>query len=105
MSSDNPTADRLVDDARKKTAAEQSPVLAIVGIVFALIGAGCLVALGDATQAALAGWITGAIAVGLGFTSLKKGAAAGISKVALVLGVIVILVGTFTFCYAQAVYS
>lgn len=105
MSSDNPTADRLVEGARKKEASQQSPVLAWVGIALAVVGAACLVLFTDATQAALAGWVTGAIAVGLGFTSLKRGAPGGVSKVSLVLGVIVILVATFTFCYAQAVYS
>ncbi|HTK61804.1 MAG TPA: hypothetical protein VL595_05475 [Pseudonocardia sp.] len=104
MSSDNPTADRLVSDARKKTASEGSPVLAGIGIVLAVAGAIALILIGDATQGATAGWITGAIAAALGATSVKKGVAVKLAKVALVLGVLVILVATFVFCYAQANY-
>jgi hypothetical protein len=104
MSSDNPTADRLVSDARKKTASQGSPVLAWIGIAIAVVGAACLVLIGDATQGATAGWVTGAIAAALGATSIKKGVAGNLAKVALVLGVIVILVATFIFCYAQANY-
>jgi len=94
MSSDNPTADRLLDDARKKTAARQSPVLAGIAIAIAIVGAVCLVVLGDATQAASTGWSTGAIAVALGAASIKRDAAVKLAKAALVLGVLVILVAT-----------
>lgn len=105
MSSDNPTADRLLDDARKKSASQESPILAYIGLAVALVGLICLAVLGDATQAAVAGWVTGAVAVGLGTASVKKGAAVKLAKSALILGILAILGATFIFCYAQAVYS
>jgi len=90
MTSDNPVADRLVTDARKKTARLESPALAkaalIVGIVAAL-----------ASPISIAGWILGAAAIGLGVPGVKREASAKQAKIAIVLGVAAILIGVFFF--------
>jgi hypothetical protein len=90
MTSDNPVADRLVTDARKKTARLESPVLAkaalIVGVVAVL-----------ASPISIAGWILGAAAVGLGVPGVQREASAKQAKIAIVLGVAAILIGVFFF--------
>ena len=90
MTSDNPVADRLVTDARKKTARLASPALAkaalIVGVVAVL-----------ASPISIAGWILGAAAVGLGVPGVQREASAKQAKIAIVLGVAAILIGVFFF--------
>jgi hypothetical protein len=97
MSSDNPTADRLVGDARKKTASLESPRLAQIALGIGIVG------LIGALLSPLAGWILGAIAAGMGTASIKRGIAVKIAKIALILGVLAILGATFNFCWATAI--
>lgn len=100
MSSDNPTADRLVNDARKKTASLGSPLLAQIGVgigaLGVVLGLVSLAFLSPVSSPAVA-WGTGAIAAVLGGISLQRGAAVKLAKIALVLGIVAILVGTFRF--------
>jgi hypothetical protein len=85
--------------------------MAQIGIVFGAIGilgfpVAYLGLLGSSVGlfvgGPLVGWITGAIAAGLGGASIKRGAAVKLAKIALILGVIAILGATFQFCWAQA---
>ena len=96
MTSDNPTADRLVSDARKKTAAQESPRLATIALVVGGLG----VILGSLVAAA--GWVLGAIAIGLSGMSLKRGAGVKLAKIGVIVGVVAVLVGTFCFTYYVA---
>jgi hypothetical protein len=95
MTSDNPVADRLLTDARKKTARLDNPALAkgalIVGIVAVL-----------ASPISIAGWILGAIAVGLGVPGVQRPASAKQAKFAFALGVVAILIGVFFFTWNLA---
>ena len=90
MTSDNPVADRLLSDARKKGARQENPTLAkaalIVGVVALL-----------ASPISIAGWILGAIAIGLGVPGFQQPLTAKNSKIAVGLGVAAILVGVFFF--------
>lgn len=90
MSQDHSVADRLVTDARKKTARQESPVLAkaamIVGIIAALV-----------SPISIAGWATGVVAIVLGGTALSRKVEVQKAKIGLVLGVVAILVGVFFF--------
>jgi uncharacterized membrane protein len=100
MTSDNPTADRLLNDARKKTAAQEKPLLAQIGVgigaLGVVLGLVSLAILSPVSSPAVA-WVTGAVAAILGGISLQRGAAVKLAKIALVLGVVAILVGTFRF--------
>jgi hypothetical protein len=92
MTSDNPVADRLLADARKKTTPLDNPVLTkaalIVGIVAVL-----------ASPVSLAGWILGAIAIGLAVPGIRRPDSAKQAKIALVLGFAAILIGVFFFTW------
>jgi O-antigen ligase len=92
MTSDNPVADRLLSDARKKTARLENPALAkaalIVGVVAVL-----------ASPVSIAGWILGAIAIGLGVPGIQRPVSAKRAKIAVALGVAAILIGVFFFTW------
>lgn len=90
MSSDNTVADRLLTDARKKTARQESPVLGKAALVVGIIAV-------LASPISVAGWLLGALAVGLGAGALKRPVSAKQAKIAIGLGVAAILVGTFFF--------
>ena len=90
MSSENTTADRLLDDARKKTARQEKvasgkPAL-IVGIIALLV-----------SPVSILGWIVGATTVGMGAMAVRRPEAAKKGKIALALGVAAILIGIFFF--------
>ena len=91
MSSDNPVADRLVTDTDKKTERTQSPALAIAALI---VGVVAIVA---AALVPLAGWVLGAVTIGLGVPGMQRETSAKQSKIAVVLGVAAILVGVFFF--------
>ncbi|MGI8815539.1 MAG: hypothetical protein ACR2G2_09780 [Pseudonocardia sp.] len=95
MTSDNPTADRLLSDARKKTAALESPMLAYIGIALAAIGL-----IVGATVIPLVGWVLGAAAVALGGVSLKRDMAVKLARIALIIGALAILAATFNLTWA-----
>lgn len=104
MSSDNPTADRLLNDARKKSADQAKPPLALAGIgigaVGVLLGIIGLPGTGVTPMTLpIICWVTGVIAAVLAVVVLKKQVGVKWAKLALVLGVASILVGTFLFTY------
>jgi hypothetical protein len=90
MSSENTVADRLLEDARKKTAKSESPALGkaafIVGIVALLV-----------SWISILGWIFGAIALGLGAAAVRRPVSAKQAKIAMALGGAAILIGVFFF--------
>jgi hypothetical protein len=90
MSSDNTVADRLLDEARRKTAREESPALGraamIVGIVALVV-----------SPISIAGWIVGAVAVGLGVAALRRTAPPKQARIGIALGVAAILIGVFFY--------
>lgn len=89
MSTDN-TADRLLVEARAKTAREQSPVLGKVAL-----GVGILAVL--VSPVSILGWVFGAAALGAGGTAVRRPATANQAKIAMALGVAAILIGVFFF--------
>ncbi|WP_028926612.1 hypothetical protein [Pseudonocardia acaciae] len=91
MTSDNPVADRLVTDARKKTERLQSPALAKAALIVGALG---VVA---AALMPIAGWVLGAVTIGLGVPGMQREVSAKQAKIAVVLGVAAILVGVFFF--------
>jgi hypothetical protein len=92
MTSDNPVADRLVSDARKKTARLESPVLAKAALILGVVAV-------LASPISLAGWILGAITVALGVPGMQRSVSAKQAKIAVVLGVAAILIGVFFFTW------
>jgi hypothetical protein len=86
MSTENTVADRLLEDARKKTAKSESPVALIVGAIALLV-----------SPISIVGWVVGAGAIGLGAASVRRPAAAKQAKIAMVLGGLAILIGVFFF--------
>jgi hypothetical protein len=90
MSSDNSVADRLVGEARRKTAREESPTL---GKVAMIVGIVALVV----SPISIAGWVVGAAAVGLGASALRRTAPPKQAKIGIGLGVAAILIGTFFY--------
>jgi hypothetical protein len=90
MSTENTVADRLLTDARKKTAKNESPALGKAALI---VGAVALLV----SPISILGWIVGATAVGLGGASVSRPACAKSAKIALALGVAAILIGTFFF--------
>ena len=90
MSSDNTVADRLLDEARRKTAREESPALGraamIVGIVALVV-----------SPISIAGWIVGAVAVGLGVAALRRTAPPKQARIGIALRVAAILIGVFFY--------
>lgn len=90
MSTDKTVADRLLDEARAKTAREESPSLGkialIVGVIAALV-----------SPISILGWIVGAVALGLGAVAVQRPLCAKQAKIALGLGAAAILIATFFF--------
>ena len=80
MSSDNTVADRLLDDARKKTARQDNPatgkVALIVGVIALLV-----------SPVSILGWIVGTAAVVVGVLAVKHPAVAKQGKIGIGLGV------------------
>lgn len=90
MTSENTVADRLLTDARKKAARQESPAL---GKVALLVGALALLV----SPISIAGWIAGITAIGIGGAAVRRPAAAKLAKIAIALGVTAILVGIFFY--------
>ncbi|MGQ0481506.1 MAG: hypothetical protein ACT4O0_10850 [Pseudonocardia sp.] len=91
MTSDNPTADRLLSDARKKTAQLESPLMAQIALALGVLAviSGALVP--------IAGWVLGALAAGLAVVSIQRVVAVKLARIALIAGIAGILVATFRF--------
>lgn len=91
-STDNAVADRLLSEARKRTAQQhkaptgRGKIAMIVGIV-ALV----------ASPISIAGWVLGLLTVGLGLAAVRRPDQAKLAKIALALGVGAIFVATFFF--------
>lgn len=90
MSTDKNVADRLLEDARAKTARAESPALGksalIVGVLALLV-----------SPISIAGWIVGAVAIGLGVAAYRRPVSARQAQIAIALGSLAILVGVFFF--------
>jgi hypothetical protein len=90
MSQDNTVADRLLDDARKKTARQEKPASGkaalIVGVIAVLV-----------SPVSILGWIVGAVTVALGAKAVKHPTAAKQARIAIALGAAAILIGVFFF--------
>ncbi|MCE3553697.1 hypothetical protein LWC33_19840 [Pseudonocardia sp. RS11V-5] len=90
MSQENPVADRLLAEARKKTARRQSPVLGKVALVIGIVA---LVA----SPISIVGWVGGLAAIGVGIAAVRNPDTAKLAKIAMALGFAAILVGVFFF--------
>jgi hypothetical protein len=90
MSTENTVADRLLEDARKKTAKSESPALGkaafVVGVIALLV-----------SWISILGWILGATAIGLGAVAVRRPVSAKQAKIAMALGGAAILVGVFFY--------
>ncbi|HEX8519734.1 MAG TPA: hypothetical protein VF667_09100 [Pseudonocardia sp.] len=90
MSQENTVADRLLDDARKKTARQEKPATGrtavIVGVLALLV-----------SPVSILGWIVGAVTLALGAKAVKHPATAKQGRIALALGAAAILIGVFFF--------
>ncbi|MBV9314190.1 MAG: hypothetical protein JO100_10745 [Pseudonocardia sp.] len=91
MSTDNPVADQLLTDARKKTARLESPKLAQIALIAGAVG------LIGAWLIPLIGWVLGVFGVGMASVSIQRKTGANLAKIALVVGGLSILLGTFRF--------
>ena len=95
MSQDNTVADRLIDDARKKTAKNASPTLGrvamIVGIVALIV-----------SPISIAGWLVGAAALAMGITAIRRDAPRKQPKIAIGLGTAALFIATFFYTLAIA---
>lgn len=90
MSSDNTVADRLLSDARRKTAQQESPRLGKVALALGIVA--LLV-----SPVSIAGWIMGALTLVTATVAVQRPAAARFAKIAMLLGAAAIFVGVFFF--------
>jgi hypothetical protein len=90
MSSENTVADRLLEDARKKTAKSESPALGKAAVIVG--GIALLV-----SWISILGWIFGAAALGLGAAAVRRPVSAKQAKIAMALGAAAILIGVFFY--------
>ena len=97
MSTENTVADRLLEDARKKTAKSESPVLGKVALI---VGAIALLV----SPISIVGWIVGVVALGLGAAAARRPVSAKRAKLAMVLGVAAILIGVFFYTLNVALH-
>ena len=90
MSSDNSVTDRLLNDARKKTARTGSPKLGkaavIVGVLAVIV-----------SPVSVLGWLVGAVALGMGYSAARRPVSKKRGHIAMVLGFAAILIGLFFY--------
>ena len=90
MSSENSVTDRLLNDARKKTARTGSPKLGkaavIVGVVAVIV-----------SPVSVLGWLVGAVALGMGYSAAQRPVSKKRGHIAMVLGFAAILIGLFFY--------
>jgi hypothetical protein len=90
MSSDNSVTDRLLNDARKKTARTGSPKLGkaavIVGVLAVIV-----------SPVSVLGWLVGAVALGMGYSAAQRPVSKKRGRIAMVLGFAAILIGLFFY--------
>jgi hypothetical protein len=95
MSTENTVADRLLEEARRRTAKQESPKL---GKLAMIVGVLALIV----SPISILGWIGGATALGLGGAAVRRPVCAKQAKIAMYLGAAAILVGVFFFSLAIA---
>lgn len=95
MSSENTVADRLLTEARRKTARQQRPVLGTAALAL-----GVLAVL--ASVYSLAGWIAGGIALAVGGYATTRPDTARQGRIAMVLGFVALVISTFFFTLVLA---
>lgn len=98
MTSDNPVADRLLSDARKKADQPENGPLGVAAIIVSLI------ALAGAGLIPVVGWSLGLVAIVISVLGLKKPDCAKLGKIGIGIGVLAILVATFFFLKSQGVF-
>ncbi len=90
MSSENDVADRLLAEARKKTAKQESPKLGKISLIIGIIAV-------IVSPVSIAGWVFGLAAVGTGVTAVRRPNPTKQPRIAIALGVLAILVGVFFY--------
>ncbi len=90
MSAENTIADRLLTDARRKSAKQDSPGLGKVALIIGIIALA-------ASPITILGWIGGVTALALGGAAVGRPASAKLAKIAMLLGGVAILVGLYFF--------
>lgn len=95
MPSDDAIADRLIDEARRKIARNESPAL---GRAAMIVGTVALVV----SPIAIAGWLVGATALGMGLSAARRDAPPREARIGVGLGVAAILIGSFFYTLAVA---
>ena len=90
MSTEKTVADRLLEEARKKTAKRESPALGKTALIVG--GIALLV-----SPISLLGWIVGAVAIGTGVAAARRPVCAKQAWIAMTLGAAAILIGVFFY--------
>ena len=90
MSTENTIADRLLADARRKTAKSESPTLGKAALIVG--GIALLV-----SSISILGWIFGATAIGVGAAAVRRPVSAKHAKIAMAMGGAAILIGVFFY--------
>ena len=95
MSSENSLTDRLLNEARKKTARNESPVLGkaalIVGVIAVVV-----------SPVSILGWLVGGTAAGMGYAAFRRPVSMRRGKIAMMLGFAAILIGVFFYTLSIA---
>jgi hypothetical protein len=91
MTSENPVADRLLSDARKKGERAPTNPLGIAALVLGLL------ALAASGMIPGAGWALGVIAVGVSIAGMLRPASAMLSRFGLAAGLIALAWATYRF--------
>lgn len=95
MSTKDNVADRLLDEARRRTAKSESPKIGKVGLIVGIIAL-------IVSPVSILGWIGGITALGIGAAAVRRPACTKQAKIAMTLGTAAILVGVFFFTLAIA---
>jgi hypothetical protein len=96
MDSDNTVADRLVGDARRKTAKHESPGLGKVAMIIGIIA---LVV----SPISIAGWVVGGAAIVVGVLAVRRPVPPEQARIGIILGAAAVLVGVFFYTLALAI--
>lgn len=98
MSTHNAITDRLITDARRKIA-KQERAVATRGRTAMIVGIVALVV----SPMSVAGWVLGAVTLGLGTASMRRPESARHARIALVLGLSALAVATFFETFSIAI--
>lgn len=94
MSTENSVAERLLTDARRKTARQASPILARVALGVSILA---MLVSPIGVFGWPAAWAVGLIAIILGAIAAQRSVAKTPAKIACALGFLAICIGTFLF--------